>query len=115
MEFSIRNAIKLLPTVADPTVICRSSPPTDELVIQAVDGSTTRFHQLADPNDSNKLKIAANSNTFLTSGAVTLLDGPHFTCVDNQSKGNRFVTIDFTLQKNGKTQEFTDSVNVRNY
>jgi len=115
MEFIIRNSIKMLPTVSDPTVTCRESPPTSELVVQSVDGGITRFYQQADQNDGGKLKIASNSAVFLTSGNVTLTDGPHFTCIDNQGKGNRFVTIDFTLTKNSKSQEFTDSVNVRNY
>ncbi len=115
IEFLIRNAVKILPTVSNPSITCRPTTPLNEIVLQSSDGGLTRFYKQVDNSDGGVAKIASNSGVYLTSGAVTVDDGPNFTCIDNPDSGSRFILVDFTLSKNGRTQKFSSTVNMRNY
>lgn len=113
MEFLIRNAVAILPDSAG--VTCSESPVMTELNIKSVDGGVTRLYLQTDTSDSNKVKIASNSGIFLTSSAIDNINNFRFTCVENPDSGNRFVTLEFRLYKNGKDQTFNSIVNMRNY
>lgn len=112
MEFLIRNGISLQPN--SQSIICDDDPTMTNLVVKSVDGGVTTFSLLPDLNDGSHPKIASNSGTYLTSSAVEVSQGPTFTCNEDVTTGSRFVTIDFTLSKNNRSQRFSTSVNMRN-
>lgn len=117
MEFLLRNAVKLMPTTANPNVTCATGTDMNEVVLQSVDGGITQLTaQTNTLPDTNKIaSISATRTTVLTSSAVDLLSGPTFRCFDNVSEGNRYFTITFTLGKNDLEQTFTSGVSMRNY
>lgn len=117
ISFLLRNAIDIETNRYGQT--CQ--PDMQEIVFRSYDGGQTILFAETDPND-NLPKIASNSGTYLTSGAVQLVDGIEFDCVESGDGRNNYVNVTFTLQKGTPgvdqardiiTQTFTTGVNIR--
>lgn len=117
IEFLLRNAVALKPTVSNPAVTCTQSSDTNEVVLQSMDGKITRITVQSNsaPTPNKIMSVSDGQTTILTSSAVNLTSGPNFRCIDNPSAGNRYFNIQFTLSKNNLEQTFSSSVNMRNY
>lgn len=123
IDFLLRNAIDLLPNTAGQTC----EPNMTEIVIKSIDGGITTLKKEADLSDSSLEKIASISggiNQFMTSGGVSIADGPTFNCVLAPDQSSPYVTFSFTLQKGSPgiddpqdvaSQTFSSSVGIRNF
>lgn len=117
MEFLLRNSLSLEPN--NETFVCQAD--MESIAVKSIDGGVTTF--FAEQDSDLQDKIASNSGIYLTSGDVTLLDGPTFDCSESADKSARYVTISFTLRKGTPTldeakdiieQEFISGVALRN-
>jgi prepilin-type N-terminal cleavage/methylation domain-containing protein len=94
MSFLLRNALELKNNSDGQK--CQTD--MDEISFVSLDGGQTSLFAEVDPGDSAE-KIASNSGRYLTSGAVELLAGPEFDCVESDDGVSQYITISFTLRK----------------
>lgn len=92
MEFLLRNALEILPNGLSQE--CETD--MSEIVFYSLDGGTT---SLGIEDDGGVNKIASNSGIYLTSDAVTITDGPTFSCVQDSDESHPHISITFTLRK----------------
>lgn len=119
MTFLLRNALELKTNSLDQ--ICEEN--MSEITFVSLDGGQTTLLSETDPADDLE-KIASNSGTYLTSGAVELISGPEFDCRESGDGVNQFITISFILRKGTPgideardivQESFTAGVNVRSF
>lgn len=92
IEFLLRNALEILPNSSSQE--CEEN--MTEIKFKSLDGGITT---LGIENDNGTNKIASNSGIFLTSGAVTITQGPIFNCTQETDQSHPHINITFTLRK----------------
>jgi prepilin-type N-terminal cleavage/methylation domain-containing protein len=119
MSFLLRNALELKAN----SLGQKCELDMSEIAFISLDGGQTNLFAEVDSADSNN-KIASNSGKYLTSGAVELLSGPEFDCVESDDGVSQFITITFMLRKGTPgvdeprdiiQEEFSTGVNVRTF
>lgn len=119
MEFLLRNAVQILNNGSGQ--ICETG--MEEITFESLDSGVTTLSKENDPSDSID-KIASNSGVYLTSGDVTIADGPFFDCSESSDKLAQYISIRFTLRKGTPTldeakdiveQEFISGVGIRSF
>ncbi|MDQ3008298.1 MAG: prepilin-type N-terminal cleavage/methylation domain-containing protein [bacterium] len=121
LEFLIRNSTDI---ITDSITGEQCEAGMNQLIVKSFDGGITAF--FAEEDADGKYKIASNSGTYLTSGAVELLNaadgtGITFDC-QRVNQDTPYVTVSFTLRKGTPgidadrdvvTQTFSTSVSTR--
>ena len=92
MEFLLRNAIELIPNYSGQE--CEAS--MSSIRFNSIDGELTTFMV---EEDGGVDKIASNSGVYLTSNAVTIVDGLHFECIQEDDQSHPHININFTLRR----------------
>ncbi|NCN03643.1 MAG: type II secretion system protein [Candidatus Pacebacteria bacterium] len=119
IEFLLRNAVQILNNGTGQ--ICETG--MEAITIQSLDSGVTTLTKEVDPSD-NIDKIASNSGIYLTSGDVTIVNGPFFDCSQSDDKLTQYITIRFTLRKGTPSldeakdiveQEFISGVGIRSF
>lgn len=117
ISFLLRNALEL----KENTLGQKCELDMSEISFISLDGGQTDLFSEVDPTDGNE-KIASNSGKYLTSGAVELLSGPEFDCVESEDGVSQYITVSFILRKGTPgideardivQETFTTGVNVR--
>lgn len=119
MEFLLRNAVQILDNGYGQT--CELG--MNAITFESIDSGVTTLTKENDSSDSTD-KIASNSGIYLTSGDVTITDGPTFNCSESEDKIAQYITIRFTLRKGTPSldeakdvveQEFISGVGIRSF
>ncbi len=126
IAFLIRNAIEIvqITDMTDPGfpagILRTCEPNMGTIGLKSIDGNITTLTRSIDPSD-NDTKIASNSS-YLTSGDLTLTDGPTFDCTRSADGSSYYVTVTFSLRKGTPAidqardiveQQFSTGVQVR--
>lgn len=119
ISFLLRNALEL----KDNSLGQKCELDMTEITFISLDGGQTTLLMETDPAD-DKNKIASNSGKYLTSGAVDLISGPEFDCVESTDGVSQHITTTFILRKGTPgideprdivQETFTAGVNVRGF
>jgi prepilin-type N-terminal cleavage/methylation domain-containing protein len=119
IDFLLRNAVQLVANSSGQ--VCAKDMTSVSFI--SLDSGKTTLGVATDPLDS-KVKIASNSTRFLTSGDVTIIDGPFFDCVQSTDKLSQYLGVRFTLRKGTPSldlardiidQEFISGVGLRSF
>lgn len=92
MEFLLRNSLELLPNNNG----YKCQPGMTEIRFKSIDGGVTTLMKEADNGID---KIASNSEVYLTSDSVEIVEGPIFDCSQTADEGKPYVNFRFTLRR----------------